>query len=226
MIDLFDWIEAANAFVKYGDIEELSNKLKETNRKIWKSGIAKPKKLDEFAGKLKILSDQSRLTYVPLLAESGRKIFELLSKDELRQEIMHFVKPLNLLSANLSQFANQFKKDSIWQSHLQASKWYLEKKQPTQSLLVLRETIVSYLCEQKEEDPYNLEKRKQAEKYLNNRRRKSTGPLIKLWQRITEERNLAGHALMKKTHKHRSPHKSLKKVESLLKETEKLLRTE
>lgn len=222
-VELFDWIDATTSFIKYGELEDLSIKMKIVNDKIWKGDIKeKPKILGEFARRLKELSDLSRLTYVPLLPQTSKEMSELLNREESRKEILDYVKPFSLLIDSLITYTIRFAKPSIWESHLEAAKWYLENKRPTQSLLVLRETILTSLCEKDGCDPFDLISREKREKELYEQRRTSK-PLIKLWSKITEARNKAGHALMGRTAKDLSAAKAIRKVESLIEETERIL---
>ena len=225
-LDLLDWIDATTSFIKYGELEELSMKIKETNDKIWKRNIIeKPIKLGEFSRSLERLSNLSRLTYVPLLSEASKEMSELLNRAELRDEIQRYVKPFSLLSDNLLGYTSRFVRPSFWESHLEAAKWYLENKRPTQSLLVLRETILTLLCEKDGCDPYDLKSRDMREKELNEQRRfsKKPKPIVKLWGKITDARNRAGHALMKRIDKELSAYKAIREVAKLVEETEIIL---
>jgi len=223
-LDLLDWIDATTSFTKYGELEELSTKIKETNDKIWKQNIIdKPIKLGEFSRSLERLSNLSRLTYVPLLSEASKEMSELLNRAEMREEIQSHVKPFSLLYENLIGYTSRFAKTSFWESHLEAAKWYLENKRPTQSLLVLRETILTSLCEKDGCDPYDLKTREMQEKELNEQRRYSKKPIVKLWGKITDARNRAGHALMKRPDKELSANKAIREVAKLVEETEMIL---
>lgn len=222
-LELLDWIDATTSFIKYGELEELSMKIRETNDKIWKRNIEKPIKLGEFSRSLERLSNLSRLTYVPLLSEASKEMSELLNRTEFRDEIQSYAKPFSLLSDSLVRYISRFAKSSFWESHLEAAKWYLENKRPTQSLLVLRETILTSLCEKDGCDPYDIRSREKRENELNEKRRYSKKPIVKLWGKITDARNKAGHALMKRPDKELSVNKAIRKVTELVEETERIL---
>lgn len=224
ILDLLDWIDATTSFLKYGELEDLSLKIKKANDKAWKdTSKEKPKMLGEFSKRLQKLSDLSRLTYVPLLPETSTDISRLLSSAEAQREISNYIKPFSLLIKSVIKYTSRFAKSSIWESHLEAAKWYLENKRPTQSLLVLRETILTSLCEKDGCDPYDIKAREEREKKLNEQRRSSKKPLIKLWGKITDARNRAGHALMRRHSKDLSPLKATKEVEALMMEVRKVL---
>ncbi|MEW6616528.1 MAG: TM1812 family CRISPR-associated protein [Thermodesulfobacteriota bacterium] len=223
-LELLDWIDATTSFIKYGELEDLSLRIKETNDRIWKSGIdSKPKMLGEFSKRLEGLSHLSRLTYIPLLPDTSKEMSDLMNRKEFNDEILRFVKPFSLLTDSLVKYTTRFARPSIWESHLEAAKFYLENKRPTQSLLVLRETILTRLCEKDGCDPYDIESREERENELNEQRRMSKKPLVKLWGKITDARNRAGHALMKRPSKDLSPQKAIMKVGHLIKETEDIL---
>jgi len=223
-LDLLDWIDATTSFIKYGELEELSIKLKTAHDTAWKNDAnGKPAVLGEFSKRLARLSDLSRLTYVPLLSEASKQISELLNKTELGNEINRYVKPFGLLSGELLRYTTRFQKPSLWEAHLEAAKWYVENQRPTQALLVLREVILTCHCEKDGCDPYDIKSREKREEELNEKRKKSKEPVVKLWQKITDARNIAGHALMKRFDKDLSPGKAIKKVKALIEETEKIL---
>lgn len=226
LLDLLDWIDATTSFIKYGELEDLSKKVKIANDKAWKQeGIEKrPKTLGMFSKRIGELSDLSRLTYIPLLSEVGKELSPLLEESELKEELQNYSKPFVLLINRLAQYIARFAKPSLWESHLEAAKWYLENKRPTQALLVLREVVLTYHCERYGCDPYEIKSREKRERALNDKRQKSKKPIIRLWQKITDARNRAGHALMRRQDKTLSPSKAITDVENLIKETEKVLR--
>ncbi|MEW6068468.1 MAG: TIGR02221 family CRISPR-associated protein [Nitrospirota bacterium] len=179
VLELLDWIEAATSFIKYGELEELSMKVKTKNDKAWKQNvIEKPKTLGEFSKRLQRLSNLSRLTYVPLLSETSKELSILLNRIDFKEEIQRHVKPFSLLSDSLVRYTSRFAKSSFWESHLEAAKWYLENKRPTQALLVLREIILTYLCEKDGCDPYDFKSRDIRERELNEQRNFSKKPLV------------------------------------------------
>lgn len=224
LLELLDWIDAATSFISYGEVDGLAEKIKTANDKIWRSDVKeRPKMLGEFSKRLESISNLSRLTYVPLLSGMSKEMSEFLNREELKSEIKDYVRPFSLLYDSLVRYTSRFAKPSIWESHLEASKYYLENKRPTQSLLVLRETILTALCEKEGCDPYDRKVREMRENELNEQRRKSDDSLIKLWQRITDARNRAGHALMNRAAEDLSPTKAIKEVEELIKETEIVL---
>lgn len=223
LLDLLDWIEATISFMKYGEIEALAEKIKIVNNNLWKNSTTKPKRLGKFANRLNMLSNLSRLTYVPQIPDISKGISEFLSNEELQKEIQDFIKPFNLLAGELIKYTNRFIKSSIYQSHLEVAKYYLENKKPTQSLLVLRESILTFLCEKDGCDPYDIKARDKREKKLNEQRRESNDPIVKLWQKITEERNNVAHALMKREYKNISINKAIEKARTLLEQAEKML---
>lgn len=224
ILELFDWIDATNSFIKYGELEELYRMIREKNDRIWKGDVlAKPNTLGEFAKRLQRLSHLSRLTYVPLLSKASEELSEFLDREPFKAEIKIYIKPFSLLSDSLARYTARFLKPLRWESHLEAAKWYLDNKRPTQALLVLRETILTYLCEKDGCDPYDYKSRDQRERNLNEERKSAKGSVVKLWGKITDARNRAGHALMKRSNKELSVNKAIREVTDLVKETQNVL---
>jgi CRISPR-associated DxTHG motif protein len=223
-LDLLDWIDATTAFVRYGELEELSQKVKRESDRAWKTKAhLKPRLLGDLAGILERFSNLSRLTYVPLLSAAGKELSDLLQNTELRRELTAYAKPLGMLLDPLLKHTSRFSRGSLSESHFEAAKWYLENKRPTQSLLVLREYVLTRLCEGDRCDPYDIKEREKREKSLNELRDTGNDPVTRLWSKITDARNRAGHALMKRRSRELSPGKAVKQVERLLAETEEVL---
>jgi len=124
ILELLDWIDATVSFMKHGELEELSMKVKKANDMVWKNEDIKekPKNLGEFSKRLKRLSDLSRLTYIPLLPETSKEMSELLNREAFKGEIIRYAKPFSLLFDSLAKYIIRFAKPSIWESHLEAAK--------------------------------------------------------------------------------------------------------
>jgi len=82
---------------------------------------------------------------------------------------------------------------------------------------------LTYLCEKDGCDPYNFKSRETRERELNEKRRYSKKPIVKLWGKITDARNRAGHALMKRPDKELSINRAINEVALLVAETERIL---
>jgi hypothetical protein len=224
-LELLDWVDATTSFTRYGELEGLVGLIKDKTDHICRTNTCRPTKLKMLAAKLEKLSNLSGLTYVPLLPAIGREISEGLDDQQFRDEIVRHVKPLNLLIDKLRSHARRFSKETHWASHLEAASWYLENNRPSQSLIVLREVIVTYLCEKDDCNVYDIQERGRREEDLNTEAmsQQSKEPLVRLWQKIRDARNRVGHALMKRVDKDLSPKRALGEVEKLIKETKQVL---
>lgn len=223
-LELLDWIDATNVFVKYGELNDLSAKMRGVHNKIWKQDSPeKPIKIGMFSKKLEKLSNILSLTYTPLLAHETKELSDLLQDQGFKEELTKHVKPLDLLSNRLISYTSRFSRRSLWESHLEVAKWYLENKRLTQALLVLREVIVTYLCEASEQDPYDYNTREHIKDDLNDNRKRSRDPIYRLWSRIIELRNRVGHAFMRKVGDEMSLPRIVRKVENLIGDAETAL---
>jgi len=218
--DLLDWMEAIASLKKYGDLDDLCILTERAEKQIRKQGIKEPLKLANLKKQLKELADITKMTYVPQLGEISGVLTQLLDDETLRQETNVYLKPLSLLLPELKDMIGRFKKPTEWEAQLEAAKWYLENKKPSQALLVLREAIVTYVCLAYGIDPYEREKREEVEKKLGEAvKSKSQEPLHKLWDKVTQLRNKVAHALMKRR-ENIDPEKSIRKVNELINEAE------
>ncbi|MBC7348976.1 MAG: hypothetical protein H5U05_03285 [Candidatus Aminicenantes bacterium] len=218
--DLLDWMEAIASLKKYGDLDDLCLLTERAEKQIRKQGIKQPLKLANLKRELKELTDITKMTYVPQLGEISGVLTQLLDDETLRQETNVYLKPLSLLLPELKEMIGRFKKPTEWEAQLEAAKWYLENKKPSQALLVLREAIVTYVCLASGMDPYEKERREEVEKKLGEAvKSKSQDPLHKLWDKVTQLRNKVAHALMKRR-ENIYPDRSMRKVDELINEAE------
>lgn len=223
-LDLLDWVDATNIFVKYGELEDLSAKMRTIQNRLWKEkNSKKPFKIGMFSKKLEKLSNILSLTYTPLLAHESKELSDLLQDQGFRKELTKYVKPLDLLSNRLISYTSRFSKTYLWESHLEVAKWYLENKRLTQALLVLREVVITYLCEDCGGNPYDYNTREQIKDGLNSKRRESREAIYRLWNKIVSLRNRVGHAFMREVRGELSLPKIVGQVKNLITEAETAL---
>ena len=226
-VDLLDWIDAVNEFTKYGELGAFASKVgREYNRAYKENFSKKPKVIGSFYKKLDKISKILNLTYTPLIFPESRELSHIIESEALQDETNFFIKPLGLLLPKLKAFTNQFEKESIWESHLSVARFYSENNRLTQSLLVLREAIISYLCEKNCRDLYDIETREEIASNLNSKCKDSDEPIYKLWNKTRELRNDVGHAFMKLKGHDTKPQRIAEKVKKLIEEAENVLRKE
>ena len=223
--ELLDWMEAVSSLQKYGDLSELSQLLnkKYKNIRTNKDDNLYFKGLKKLSNNLEKLNKITKMTYVPQLGDIAETLSEIISNPQLKEVIRNYLKPLEIIMPQLENLSKRFKKKSVWESLIEVTKWYIDKNNPTQALLVLRETIVTYIAEQKGVDAYDKNQRDIIEKELNDNRKSSPEPIHKLWNKIIDARNNVAHALMKRTDLKIKPDKALNKVRELLEETQEVL---
>jgi len=226
-IELLDWIDAVNAFIKYGEIESLAIKVGDEHRRAYKDNAEeKPKMLGMFSNRLNSLSNILHLTYAPLLITEAREMSSIMNNEVFKKECDNLVKPMNLLLNRLIDFTDMFKKNTAWESHLSVARWYVDNNRLTQALLVLRETIISFVCEKKGYDIYDIEKREEITAQLYIESRESDKSIHKLWNRTIKLRNDAGHAFMKKKDNEATPKKIANSVIRVIEEAENVFSEE
>ena len=224
LIGLLDWLEAVSSFSKYGELEELAGMVSASSKKAWQGiGNQRPQKLSEFSQKLSKLSEASRLTYIPVFFELNEDLSNLLHEPQLESELKQFAKPFSLLFQKFKDHAERFRQKSQWRAQVEIAAWYFESKKFAQALSVLREAIITFECEKKGCELLGVERRESIAKQLSRQIRRSNKPLIKLWGRVTEERNRVAHALMSGRDKTISPMRRGPIIKRLIGETQKLL---
>ncbi len=220
LLEMLDVIDSLNSLEKYGDLKDFS-RLLERKEKILRNQF--PKSLREIKKVLDRLTDITEMTYIPQLSEIAENLDSLLQDEILFQEAGQHFKPLLLLKDRLQALAARFKIKPEWKSQLEVAKWYNENRHPSQALLVLRETIITYVCQEKNLDPYDNNNRDLTEKDLSEFRKKPRSDLDQLWDKIAQKRNETAHALMRRDAQMIKPEKARKKIQDLILESEDLL---
>lgn len=224
LLDLLEWIEAVSLFCKHGDLDGLSELLEKAVKEIRISSHQPTKLLlNELKNNLKDLSAMAKMTYVPQFGEISRAILELMSDDRLKNETRVYLKPLFFLLPDLLNMINRFKSENEWESQLKIARWYLDKNNPSQALLVLREAVITHQCLRMKKDPYHNELRQQVEKELGEAIKiKSKAPIHQLWDKVSQTRNKSAHALMRRK-ENIDPKRALNRVKGLIEEAERIM---
>ncbi|MBC7362147.1 MAG: TIGR02221 family CRISPR-associated protein [Candidatus Aminicenantes bacterium] len=225
LMDLLDWMEALASFRKYGDLDDLCRLVERAEREIRQAG-EKDSKLRLLKKDLMELTAVTKMTYIPQLGEISEALTQLMEDETLGSEIENYLKPLGILLSELKTMIQRFKKPTEWEAQLEVARWYLENKNPTQALLVLREAIISYKCLEMNLDLYDSKQRETTEKVLGQAvKNKSKEPLCVLWNQVSQARNKVAHALMRKR-EDIDPNRAIKKVFSLLEEASSIIKRE
>lgn len=220
LLEMLDVIDSLNSLEKYGDLKDFS-RLLERKEKILRNQF--PKSLREIKKVLDRLTDITEMTYIPQLSEIAENLDSLLQDDILFQEAGQHFKPLLFLKDRLQTLAARFKIKPEWKAQLEIAKWYNENRHPSQALLVLRETIITYVCQKENLDFYDNSTRERIENDLNESRKAPRNELYKLWDKIAQKRNETAHALMRRDAQMIKPEKARKKIQDLILESEDIL---
>lgn len=225
LMELLDWMEALASFRKYGDLDDLCRLVERAEKDIRQQGGTESR-LRNLKKDLRELNAITKMTYVPQLGEISETLSGLLADPSLSHETEEYLKPLHILLPELRKMIKRFKRKTEWEAQLETARWYLENKNPSQALLVLRETIVTFICDKEKLDPYDKKVREQIEKKLNEERMFSHEPIIKFWNEVIDPRNNVAHVLMKRQDKNIDPKAAMRKVHSLINKAEVILNQE
>ena len=221
---LLDWLEAISSLQKYGDLEGLCQLMKKTDQEIRKEhSFPVSSSFKKLWRTLETLNGIAQMTFVPQLGQLAHELAELIDDEKLNDEIEQYVKPLTLILPEFKKLIQRFKKENECETLLEIAGWYLENKNPTQALIVLRETIVTYEAAKRGFDIYDKNQRDTVERDLNEVRRTSSEPIHKLWNQVIDARNDVAHALMKKTGKNIDANRASRKVWRLLNKSQQIL---
>lgn len=157
-LDMNEWIGAANRFIHYGDGDLLYQKLF--------ANFSNDPALQPFLNSLKNFTDNLQLNLVSQITPTAERLRTTLTK-EAKKTLLSF-SPYSLLHPFILQQLNSFvEKDSEWKQQWKVAKWFFANRQYTQSLIVLRETLLTFTCQLLNLPPANKDNREKKAGYLH-----------------------------------------------------------
>lgn len=158
--DIQNWTRGADHFLNYGDAEYIADIINQATAPILKQTRGR----DEFAKQLKALANQ--LTEISLIFKTnrGKEIIDGSQFLNTRQQIetikkhnTHF-QALDPILDKIEDGLKIYNENEI-KNGFTAARWCAEHNLIQQSITILKETIISYLCHYFGMDKYNLESR-------------------------------------------------------------------
>ena len=169
-IELSRWLTATDKFTTTGNASDLGNILKSIQGKENSSKIKNavlPTTFEEIGNSIKTLSTAIQVNRPQEIGQSANRIQELLVDEETILETNKFAKPFAVLLDSMSNEYKLFSKDDL-NSQTQWISWYLKRGQIVQAVMLMREWVVSFICEKSQSDIYVYKNRKTAEDSLNH----------------------------------------------------------
>ncbi len=220
MLNLMAWTAATDSFLRTGNAIQLRELLREAHSvpyRVPKSARSNevPKHLQNVGDGIANVSRTMRLIRPYALADEAGKLDRLLTL--ARQEVAQWAKPFATL---LDRTREEYRRFALNSPHddmpnylrmqLDLVKWYLDKQQVVQSVLLAREWIVSLVIYRL--GWHNIEDREYAERLLNEgvsaladglpmpppiRRLEKIKELVQTWDRLRDLRNDLAHCGMR-----------------------------
>lgn len=212
-VELLDWMSATKQFKKNGDADFLV-------------ALLKDKGFESLADKIGSISDGLKLLRPGQVMDGA---FQLSKEVENAKSVMSdsskpFVELIETVKDRYKTFALTNEKERL-KKELALAKWYFDNGLPAQSLILLREWVVSLVCMRFELDAFSREFRTDSERILNGETveinsvfrsldKIENGALLgEGWREIIKFRNDLSHAGYVKKHKsHRQITAGVKKI--------------
>ena len=191
--DILEWTNAANTFIKYGNVGEIK-KLREEDRqkrirslnqenlrkemgqyeKTWKPVKKAVDAMDVLANAMIYCRGSANDTTHKFGIKPAYKSFKEICNNSFEyKDISAEIKPLyHIMSRIESEFTDTFNRiendDSNYMYGLCAAKWLVNKGYTQQGYTALRETFDTYLCERYGADPDDKEERTLISNFFNS----------------------------------------------------------
>ena len=201
MLELLDWLAAADMFRKTGDARDLAGLLRRAQRRSPRDPLIarQATALKPFA---RVLDELSAALVTIRPAQAGRAAEDFSRKlASVRGQAGQHVPPLVPLLEQVEQTYRPLAAPDM-AGYLALLDLYVQHGRIPQALLLARELVVEEACRRTGKDPSSRADRKEAEKLLNQHtgrraaRRRPTDPLLALealWDRLEQARNDLAH---------------------------------
>ncbi|MDJ1168903.1 TIGR02221 family CRISPR-associated protein [Roseofilum sp. BLCC_M154] len=175
LFDLTQWIKGAYSLKEFGNGYLISQLLDEQGE-------------TELANRIEALSEAININYVPTIRERSIDLKTSLKSQGLSSPFKHL---RNILEKFTQQFSKRSEPESVFQ--LKLAKWYFDNKRYATGYITLAEAIITYLCEQHEQDIRSESARNKMKTLLHEN---SHTALAKLYFKVNPTRNAIAHALI------------------------------
>ncbi len=156
LLELLDWSSGAESFFLQGYAELVAEKIQNTHRALWKTGIGTPEKLNSLGERLKTLSRALHLSRPREVMKLASDLLPLL--EEAKSELEQWAKPFFLLIDRLRTELEPLgygEPDKLTTENLRVQlnliKYYCQKRLTFQALTLAREWLVNCVALQKGE---------------------------------------------------------------------------
>lgn len=169
-LELSHWITATDKFISTGNARELGGLLKEIHRRERSQpqpNSQMPTVLQNIGNSIGELSDAMIVNRPQEIAEKANKFQRLVQGEKVVMESERFAKPFAVLLERVGKEFEPFADFSLV-SQRELIDWYLKHGQIVQSVSLMREWLVSLVCEKCSCDLFSRDGRKHAEDILNH----------------------------------------------------------
>lgn len=135
-LEMMDWIDAAKRFIQYGD----------ANQFLCMPEINENEALKNWTTQFKQLSYNLQLNYISQVTYRASMLRNATTKSI--KEALQQITPYGLLKRPVSdQLAYFTEKTTDWEHQWKVADWFYENRQYSQSVIVLREMLLTFTCD-------------------------------------------------------------------------------
>jgi len=227
IIELNRWIEGFTLFNNYGDGDYLAGLIEE---RLSSLGVEDKKRLSRLGPVPKLLRKYSQavgFTALDFIQSSVKQVDQKLSE---LGDLPTGLEALELLKDSFSEISKRLNANTdtepLWKRHMRAVRWLFEKRRYSQSIISLRECILTYIAEAAGINPYSYRDRERISEIFREdckRHQVFSKDMNDLFSKITRLRNDSGHAFMKKAISENTIKSAISDLERYIEKVEKLL---
>ncbi len=227
LVQLNEWIEGFTLFTHYGDGQHLKGLMEAHIKEV---PSHERKKLGKLNSIPKVLNKYSQAVgfNAPLeIINSFKKLKDIFSQID-SSELLSGMEPIEILKEAFLKEAKRFENiQREWEKQLEVAKWLFEKRRYAQSIIVLEESIFTYVMEKAGLDPLDERRKNLGGLFREDRdkHRLFSKELNDLFSRVQELRNKSGHAFMKKDISDKDFTTGIKRLQELLENARSVLGT-
>jgi len=229
IIELNEWIEGFTLFANYGDGHHIKEAIEKSIKKVSPKERKALGNLNSLPKVLERYSQAVGFNAPDHIIETFMKLSDVFSSVNYSR-IPIDLEPIRFLKEAFLKESDRFKHlDKEWKKQLNVAKWLFEKRRYTQAIIVLEESIFTYIMENLGLDILDKNKRMKFGALFKadcKEHKIFSKNLNALFSKIQTLRNRAGHAFMEKNVSEREFTTSINKLEQYINQAFEVLNTE
>jgi len=228
LVQLNEWIEGFTLFAHYADGQRLTELIESQIQKVPSQSRKKLGKINSIPKVLTKYSQAVGFNAPSEIINSFHKLKSMFSQVK-DPDLPTGMEPVSILREAFLKEARRFDGlEKEWEKQLHVAKWLFDKRRYAQSVIVLEESLFTYVLETLGFDPLDEVRKRLGGLFKKDCQRYElfTEEFNNLFSKVQDLRNKSGHAFMKKNISDRDFTESIRKLKEYLETSFSLLHSE